>query len=217
MKMRPHSWYLLLLLPLLGRGWMVAQAAPASASNDSAQDTMSRDLLEVNIPELERMYSNHEYTVTQVVQWYLARIAKYNGIYRAVQTVDREGALAAAAREDAEAAAGGSHYQRGPMWGVPIVTKANTSIKDHVTTDGWKGYMIPGHELIAPKDATIVAKLRAAGAVVIGQTNMPDFAASDTNRSTAYGRTGNAYDVRFSPGGSSGGTVTAVTANMAVL
>ena len=134
-----------------------------------------------------------------------------------MQTVDREGALATAAREDAEAAAGGSSFQRGPMWGVPIVTKANTSIKGLVTTDGWKGYMIPGHELIAPKDATIVAKLRAAGAIIIGQTNMPDFAASDTNRSTAYGRTGNAYDVRFSPGGSSGGTVTAVTANMAVL
>jgi amidase len=86
-----------------------------------------------------------------------------------------------------------------------------------VTTDGWRGYTIAGHELVAPKDATIVARLRAAGAVIIGQTNMPDFAASDTNRSTAYGRTGNAYDVRFSPGGSSGGTVTAVTANMALL
>jgi amidase len=215
--MRSRSWYLLLLLPLLGRGWMAAQATTPSASNDAAQDTISRDLLEVSIPELEQMYSSHKYTVTEVVQWYLARIAKYNGIYRAVQTVDREGALATAAREDAEAAAGGSQYQRGPMWGVPIVTKANTSIKDRITTDGWKGYMIPGHELIAPKDATIVAKLRAAGAVIIGQTNMPDFAASDTNRSTAYGRTGNAYDVRFSPGGSSGGTVTAVTANMAVL
>jgi Asp-tRNA(Asn)/Glu-tRNA(Gln) amidotransferase A subunit family amidase len=77
--------------------------------------------------------------------------------------------------------------------------------------------MLPGHELIAPRDATIVAKLRAAGAIFIGVTNMPDFAASDTNRSTAFGRTGNAYDVRFSPGGSSGGTVTAVTSNMAVL
>jgi amidase len=97
------------------------------------------------------------------------------------------------------------------------VIKANTSIKGLITTDGWKGYMIPGHELVAPKDATIVARLRAAGAVLLGQTNMPDFAASDTNRSTAYGRTGNAYDVRFSPGGSSGGTVTAVTSNMALL
>jgi amidase len=222
MKMRARPWYLLFLLTLLGRGWIDGHAAAPSASNDSApvamsQDAISRDLLEVTIPELEQMYSSHKYTVTEVVQWYLARIAKYNGIYRAVQTVDKEGALAAAAREDAEASAGGSQYQRGPMWGVPIVTKANTSIKDRVTTDGWKGYMIPGHELIAPKDATIVAKLRAAGAVIIGQTNMPDFAASDTNRSTAYGRTGNAYDVRFSPGGSSGGTVTAVTANMAVL
>jgi len=217
MKMRPRPWYLLLLLCLWGQGRMIAQATPPSASNDSAQDAMSRDLLEVTIPELEQMYSSHKYTVTEVVQWYLARIAKYNGIYRAVQTVDSEGALATATREDAEAAAGGSAYQRGPMWGVPIVTKANTSIKGLITTDGWKGYMIPGHELVAPKDATIVAKLRAAGAVIVGQTNMPDFAASDTNRSTAYGRTGNAYDVRFSPGGSSGGTVTVVTANLAVL
>jgi amidase len=115
---------------------MVAQVTAPSARNESGQDAMSRDLLEVTIPELEQMYSNHKYTVTEVVQWYLARIARYNGIYRAVQTVDREGALATAAREDAEAAAGGSHYQRGPMWGIPIVTKANTSIKDRVTTDG---------------------------------------------------------------------------------
>ena len=72
-------------------------------------------------------------------------------------------------------------------------------------------------ELVAPKDAPIVVKLRAAGAIIMGHTNMPDFAASDTNRSTAFGRTGNAYDVRYSPGGSSGGTVTAITANFAVL
>ena len=178
---------------------------------------MDRDLLEVTIPQLEQMYREHRYTVTQVVQWYFDRMERYNGIYRAVQTMDRKGALATAAREDADAQAGGSAFVRGPMWGVPIVTKANTSIQGLVTTDGWKGYMLPGHELVAPKDATIVAKLRAAGAIILGQTNMPDFAASDTNRSTAYGRTGNAYDVRFSPGGSSGGTVTAVTANFALL
>ena len=131
--------------------------------------------------------------------------------------MDGAGAQATAAREDAEAKAGGASFVRGPLWGVPIVIKANTSIKGLITTDGWKGYMIPGHELVAPKDATIIAKLRAAGAVILGQTNMPDFAASDTNRSTAYGRTGNAYDVRFSPGGSSGGTVTAITSNFALL
>jgi Asp-tRNA(Asn)/Glu-tRNA(Gln) amidotransferase A subunit family amidase len=178
---------------------------------------MDRDLLEVTIPQLEQLYRSHKYTVTEVVRWYLARTEKYNGIYRAVQNLDVPGALATAAREDAEAKAGGRGFVRGAMWGVPIVTKANTSIKGLVTTDGWKGYIIPGHELVAPKDATIITKLRAAGVVILGQTNMPDFAASDTNRSTAYGRTGNAYDVRFSPGGSSGGTVTAVTSNFALL
>ena len=178
---------------------------------------MDRDLLEVTIPQLEQLYQSHKYTVTEVVRWYMARIEKYNGIYRAVQNLDVPGALATAAREDAEAKAGGSSFVRGDMWGVPVVTKANTSIKGLITTDGWKCYMIPGHELVAPRDATIIAKLRAAGVVILGQTNMPDFAASDTNRSTAYGRTGNAYDVRFSPGGSSGGAVTAITSNFALL
>ncbi len=121
---------------------------------------MDRDLLEVTIPQLEQLYRSHKYTVTQVVRWYIARIEKYNGIYRAVQNLDAPGALATAAREDGEAKAGGASFVRGPLWGVPIVTKAN---------------------------------------------------------STAYGRTGNAYDVRFSPGGSSGGTVTAVTSNFALL
>ena len=215
MKIRVGFCYFLVVLTVAG-GSLCAQTTASTAKNVS-QKAMDRDLLEVTIPQLEELYRSHKYTVTEVVQWYLARIARYNGIYRAVQTLDEKGALATAAREDAEAKAGGSSFRRGPMWGVPVVIKANTSIKGLITTDGWKGYMIPGHELVAPKDATIVARLRAAGAVILGHTNMPDFAASDTNRSTAYGRTGNAYDVRFSPGGSSGGTVTAVTANMAVL
>ncbi|HWG22288.1 MAG TPA: amidase [Terracidiphilus sp.] len=155
--------------------------------------------------------------MTQVVGWYFARIRRYNGVYGAIEDLDMKGALGTAAREDAEARAGGKALVRGALWGVPIVIKENTSVRGLVTSDGWEGYVLPGHELIGPRDATIVARLRAAGAVILGKTNMPDFAASDTNRSTAYGRTGNAYDVRFSPGGSSGGTVTAVTANLALL
>jgi Asp-tRNA(Asn)/Glu-tRNA(Gln) amidotransferase A subunit family amidase len=178
---------------------------------------MDHDLLETTVPQLEQLYRGHRYTVAQVVNWYIARVRRYNGVYGAIEDLDEQGALATAAREDAEARSGGASGQRGALWGVPIVIKENTSVRGLVTSDGWKGYVIPGHELIAPRDATIVAKLRAAGAIILGKTNMPDFAASDTNRSTAYGRTGNAYDVRFSPGGSSGGTVTAVTANFAML
>jgi len=185
--------------------------------NKRRQAAMDKDLFEVTIPKLETLYAAHKYTVTEVVRWYIARIDKYNGVYRAVQNIDRAGALAAAAAEDSAARTGGRGFQRGPMWGVPIVIKANTSIQGLITTDGWQGYQIPGHQLTAPKDAMVVMKLRAAGAVILGQSNMPDFAASDTNRSTAFGRTGNAYDVRFSPGGSSGGTVTAITSNFAVL
>jgi len=49
---------------------------------------MDHDLLEITIPQLEKLYAAHQYTVTQVVRWYLARIAKYDGIYHAVQTID---------------------------------------------------------------------------------------------------------------------------------
>jgi Asp-tRNA(Asn)/Glu-tRNA(Gln) amidotransferase A subunit family amidase len=172
---------------------------------------IDKDLMEVTVPQLEGFYAAHKYTVTQVVAWHLARMHRYNGIYRPVEQILEKEALAAAAQEDAEPS------PHGPLWGVPIVIKENTCIAGQVTTDGWAGYTIPGHEFLATKDATVVARLRAAGAIIVGHTNMPDFAASDTNRSSSFGRTGNAYDVRFSPGGSSGGTVTAVTSNMAVL
>ena len=204
------------LLPAVLACLSAGMAASWAAAKVPTGDAMDRDLLEVTVPQLERYYAEHRYTVTQVVRWHLARIHKYDGIYRAVEQVLEKQALEAAAREDAEAGRD-ARGPRGPLWGVPIVIKANTSIQGQVTTDGWDGYTIPGHELVAPRDATIVSKLRTAGAILIGHTNMPDFANSDTTRSSSFGRTGNAYDVRFSPGGSSGGTVTSVNASMAVL
>lgn len=183
----------------------------------AANPAMDRDLAEVTIAKLQAMYAAKKYTVTQVTEWYLDRIARYDGVYKAVLHVDAAGALVTAAAQDAAAAKGGKDFRRGPMWGVPMVIKANTSVKGLVTSAGWEGYLISGHQLIASADAPVVAKLKAAGIVILGQTNMPDFAASDTNLSTAGGRTGNAYDWHFSPGGSSGGTVTAVAANFAVL
>ena len=185
------------------------QGAPDAAARHAAMD---RDLLDVTVPRLQQLYKNKTYSVTEVVQWHLDRIDRYNGVYGAIETVLRTDALAEAARQDAS-----SDSVRGPLWGVPIVIKANTSVKGQVTTAGWDGFTRVGHELVAPQDATVVAKFRAAGAIIVGLANMPDLANSDTNRSSSFGRTGNAYDVRFSPGGSSGGVVTAVAANMAVL
>jgi len=185
-------------------------APPPAAARPSANS--DADLLDVSVTRLHQLYADKKYTVTQVVQWHLDRIDRYNGVYGAVETVFRDEALAEAKRQDADA-----QGSRGALWGVPIVIKANTSIKAHVTSAGWEGFTRKGHELVAPQDAPIVARFRSAGAIIIGHSNMPDLANSDTNRSTSFGRTGNAYDVRFSPGGSSGGTVTAVAANFAVL
>jgi Asp-tRNA(Asn)/Glu-tRNA(Gln) amidotransferase A subunit family amidase len=187
----------------------------AALSHESAAAEIDRDLMDVTVPRLQEYYRQHRYTVTQVVKWHLARIRRYDGIYRAVETVMEDDALKAAAYEDRWMASG--RAPDGALWGVPILIKANTSIAGTVTTDGWAGFTRPGHELVAPQDATIVTRLRRAGAIILGHANMPDFANSDTNRSSSFGRTGNAYDVRFSPGGSSGGIVTAVAANMAVL
>jgi amidase len=194
--------------PLSRRSSVSASLPPQSA--------IDRDLMEVTIPRLHDLYARRAYTVEAVTQWHLARIARYNDTYRAMVSVTAESALATARAQDAEARAGGTRSQ-GALWGVPVVIKANTSVKGLVTSAGWTGYVVPRHELIAPADAVVVARLRAAGAIILGQTNLPDFAAGDTTISSAFGRTGNAYDVRASPGGSSGGSVTAVAANFAVL
>ena len=208
-----RSRFLELLIGLCAALALAPGLATAAQTPTSKPGSMDRDLLEVTIPQLHRYYDQHKYTVSQVVDWYLARIARYNGVYKPMEQVFDAEARALAAREDAA----GTAAAHGPLWGVPIVIKANTSIEGKVTTDGWEGFVVAGHELVAPRDATIVARLRAAGAIILGHSNMPDFANSDTSRSSSFGRTGNAYDVRFSPGGSSGGTVTAVTANLAVL
>src|SRR6516225_5488281 len=73
-----------------------AQEKPASA--------IDRDLMEISVDGLHRLYAQHRYTVTQVTQWYLDRIARYDGTYRALLFVDTKGALARAAEEDASAA-----------------------------------------------------------------------------------------------------------------
>src|ERR1700722_18123913 len=85
---------------------MVAAASSFAAPKAPATDAMDRDLFEVTVPQLERFYAEHKYTVTRVLQWHLARIHRYNGIYRAVEQVLEKQALETAAREDAEAAHG---------------------------------------------------------------------------------------------------------------
>ena len=84
------------------------QNSPAEAR----QEAMDQDLMEVSIPQLEQFYRTNKYTVTDVVRWHFARIEKYNPIYRAVQNIDKSGALATASRLDAEP----KSASRGLLW-----------------------------------------------------------------------------------------------------
>src|SRR5947209_7672120 len=133
-------------------------AAPPSA--------MERDLTDVSVERLHALYREHRYSVRQVVQWHLDRLRRYNGVYKVAPAILTTEALSEAAREDSEA--GRTDFRPPALWGVPIVIKANMSIKGRVTTAGWYGFMLPGHELVAPRDTPVVARLRAAGAIIIG-------------------------------------------------
>ena len=171
------------------------------------------DLIEATIPKLQSHYASGKYSAVQVTRWHLERIAKYDPVYNAFIKLFPEQALARAAQLDM---ANRSGKKRGKLWGVPIVVKGSISIAGEITTVGWWGYTRPGFELRARSNATAVNRLLEHGAIILGHTNMPDLADSDTTSSSVAGRTGNAYDPNFSPGGSSGGSATAVAANFAV-
>jgi hypothetical protein len=177
----PHT-VLVLVVTLLAAGCAPAPGPASSSARGTA--AIDRDLLDVTVPQLHKFFADKKYTVTQVVQWHLDRIDRYNGVYGAIETVLRASALAEAKRQD-DFPERGAGNRPPPLWGVPIVIKANTSIKGEVTTAGWDGFTRAGHELIAPEDATIVTRFKAAGAIIVGIANMPDLANSDTNRSSS--------------------------------
>src|SRR5471030_2559495 len=102
LRMTHRRPFLVALVTLLSAA-IACRTTPEAPASGAAID---RDLLEVTVPQLHRLYAEKKYTVTQVVQWHLDRIDRYNGVYGAIETVFRREALAEAAREDAEAATG---------------------------------------------------------------------------------------------------------------
>jgi aspartyl-tRNA(Asn)/glutamyl-tRNA(Gln) amidotransferase subunit A len=140
-----------------------------------------------------------------VVDEHLARIAERDGEIHAFNTVTADQARAHADRIDSEVKAGN---EVGPLAGVPIALKDNICTHGVDTTcssrilEGWK----------PPYDATVVSRLRAAGAVVVGKTNCDEFAMGSSTENSAFGPTRNPLDLSRVPGGSSGGSAAAVAA-----
>jgi aspartyl-tRNA(Asn)/glutamyl-tRNA(Gln) amidotransferase subunit A len=141
----------------------------------------------------------------QLTEACLARIAATDGRVGAFLTVTPEAALAQAEAADARRAAG---RRRGPLDGVPVALKDLFLTKDVVTTAGSR--ILEG--FVPPVDATVVARLRAAGAVLLGKLNMDEFAMGSSNENSAYRPCHNPWDLGRTPGGSSGGSAAALAA-----
>lgn len=174
------------------------------------------DVVELTVAQVQADYRAGRYTVADLVGAFLDRIARYESQYNAFVSMNPD-ALAQARRLDEELAAS---RPRGPLHGVPVVVKDNLDYAGLVTTAGFEGFSAAtgGVDMIPGDDAAVVERLRAAGAVVLGKTNLPDFAAHGTRtRSTVAGETLNPYARDRVPGGSSGGTATAVNASFAVV
>lgn len=170
----------------------------------------SFDPFEKSIPDLQAAMTRGEVTSRQLVEAYLARIAAYDHQGPAINAMVTLNAQAPAQADalDAERAARGP---RGPLHGIPIVVKDNYETVEMPTGAGSLA-LAANHP---QRDAFMVKKLRDAGAVIVGKTNMHELAAGITTISSFGGQTKNPYDLLRNPGGSSGGTGAAVAANFA--
>lgn len=191
-------------------------SGPAATSSPRSARAGNIDVVELTIGQVQADYAAKKYTAEQLVQAYLDRIAMYEDHYNAFISMNPK-ALDEARELDRELARSGP---RGPLHGVPIVVKDNIDVGGLVTTAGFAGFSkaTGGIDMIPAQDAEVVVRLRKAGAIILGKTNMPDFAGNGTySKSTVAGQTYNPYADDRAPGGSSGGSATAVNASFAVL
>ena len=146
-----------------------------------------------------------ELSSRELTEAHLARIEKVNPAINAVVLVDAEAALATADERDGESAKGES---RGPLHGLPITIKDSMETAGMVTVAGTEGR----RGVVPERDATVVARLKGAGAVLMGKSNTPELTMTWESNNMVYGTTNNPYDLSRSPSGSSGGAAAIVAA-----
>ena len=155
--------------------------------------------------EIAQLIAEKKVSAESVLDAHLERIAKYNPTINAIVTLDEEGARRRA-REIDSALPGDPP----PLWGVPVTLKDAFEVKGMRTTGGYP----PLANYIPERDSTVAAKLRAAGAIILGKTNVPILSSDTQTHNEIFGLTVNPWNVDRTPGGSSGGSAAAVASGM---
>jgi Asp-tRNA(Asn)/Glu-tRNA(Gln) amidotransferase A subunit family amidase len=187
-------------------------ALAALLASDVMADAGRFDAFERTIPELQAAMASGQTTSEELVRQYLERIATFDEAGPALNAIliINPRAVDEAIAMDRERAENGP---RGPLHGIPVLLKDNYDTVDMPTTAA----SVAMAGFVPPDDAYQVRKLREAGAVFIGKTNLHEFARGIETVSSLGGYTRNPYDPRRNPGGSSGGTAAAVAANFAAV
>src|SRR6266850_6114043 len=189
----------------------VARATPAQTTSPKTSIGSSRSeadtLAGLTLSEVSARIKAGTVTSTELVNACLARIDIYNPKVNAFITVTRERALAQAKTLDAEQRAG---QLRGPLHGIPI------ALKDNIDTAGVRTTAASAvfDDRVPAEDAEVTRRLAAAGAVVIGKTNLHEFAFGGTSATSYYGPVRNPWALERNPGGSSGGSAAAVATDL---
>lgn len=187
-------------MTLLGGAQAMTGAIPGGPIPD--------DILYTSAKRLAAMIRTKKVSATEVTQAYLARIDKVNPKLNAVVQLCRERALAEAVDCDQSLAKG---ILKGALHGVPFTIKDSFDTAGVISTQGSLGRK----HFVPEKDATVVARCRAAGGILLGKTNTPEFTLARWTDNLVYGRTFNPYSLKHSPGGSSGGSGASVAAGLA--
>jgi aspartyl-tRNA(Asn)/glutamyl-tRNA(Gln) amidotransferase subunit A len=168
---------------------------------------MVQELHRLTGTEILSLVRSRQISAVEAARSCLDRIEKIDGKLLAFRSVFREEALARAGEVDRALARGADP---GPLAGLPVALKDLICLAGHPTTCGSGGL----RNFVSPYDATAAARLRGAGAVILGKTNMDEFAMGSSTESSGYEKTRNPWNLERVPGGSSGGSAAAVAADL---